>query len=149
MRSKQHASDGKDCLETHLIAYKPPRRDVDCRICQQLEGEGDTINIYDNHLHNYPTGCPRYITMSIENRNKIARKAKFCLRCHDPAYINTSATQASHDCLIGLNKKRSRYTYNFKGCFEHLWICIKHKKENNDMLKTFKDEISSRYQLNF
>ena len=51
--------------------------------------------------------------------------------------------------MIGFKKKQSRYTCNFKGCLDHLWIRIKHKKENNDMLKIFKDEISSRYQLNF
>ena len=38
-----------------LVAYKPPRRDENCRICNTLETEGDTENLYDDHIHNFPT----------------------------------------------------------------------------------------------
>ena len=37
-----------------LAAFKPPRRHENCRVCQQLEKEGDTRELYDDHIHNYP-----------------------------------------------------------------------------------------------
>ena len=70
-----------------LVAFDPPRRDPDCRICQTLEQHGDTEKIYEDHVHSFPTGCPRYIAMSIEQRNDTAAKAKLCMNCHEPKYF--------------------------------------------------------------
>merc|ERR1711888_177078 len=89
-----------------LIAYKPPRRDENCRICNMLETEGDTDNLYDDHIHNFPTGCPRYINMTMKQRADIARKAKLCLNCHDPEYTYKGVDR-NHNCSKG---KKSRYT---------------------------------------
>merc|ERR1711954_131958 len=89
-----------------LIAYKPPRRDENCRICNTLETEGDTENLYDDHIHNFPTGCPRYIKMTMKQRIEICRKAKMCLSCHDPEYTYKGFDK-NHNCGKG---KKSRYS---------------------------------------
>ena len=73
--------------ETVFVVYKPPRRDDDCRVCKYLDSEGDTQDLYDYHLHNYPSGCPRYIQMSIYERNTLCFNAKICMKCHDPEYV--------------------------------------------------------------
>ena len=67
-----------------LVFYKPPRRDENCRICNALNAKGDTNMLYENHHSNFPTGCPRYIGMTVEERNSIAKSSKICLKCHDP-----------------------------------------------------------------
>ena len=68
-----------------LAVFKPPRRHEDCRICNQLNKNGDTRMLYDNHSSNFPTGCPRFIVMSIEERVKVCKDAKICIKCHDPS----------------------------------------------------------------
>ena len=38
-----------------LQVFNPPRKHNSCRICVTLETEGDTSELYDNHIHSYPT----------------------------------------------------------------------------------------------
>ena len=80
-----------------MTLYARPKKLNDCRICKELEAKGDTADLYENHLGNYPTGCPRYIRMSVEERSEIAKAAKFCLKCHDPVYVYKSLSQALRD----------------------------------------------------
>ena len=65
-----------------MAMYAKPRKMNNCRICKELETKGDTRDLYENHLGNYPTGCPRYMAMTVEERSEIASSAKFCLKCH-------------------------------------------------------------------
>ena len=139
-----------------LSVYKPPRRDEKCRICTTLEAEGDTENLYDNHLSNFPTGCPRYIGMQVEKRFKFAVKAKLCLKCHDPEYIykpkdpRNKQQDPNHKCFVNANKK-SRYTCADKSarCLWHMWVCCRHKEENKPGLEKFKEEINRKFSLEF
>ena len=87
-----------------LVAYKPPRRDEKCRVCNALEAQGDTRDLYDGHLHNYITGCPRYIAMSVEERNDIVYKARICRFCHDPDYV--FQRNSNHNCPVRSKKKK-------------------------------------------
>ena len=132
----------------NLVSYNPPRRDDKCRICKQLEAKGDTVQLYDNHVSSYPTGCPRYMAFSVEQRSKIAGSAKLCIRCHDPDYILNRAKIRDHNCPIKIQKK-SRYTCSVDACLIHMWICMSHKSENMPGLVKFKDEISRKFQLDF
>ena len=126
-----------------LIAYKPPRRDENCRICNTLETEGDTENLYDDHFHNFPTGCPRYILMNMKQRFDICRKAKLCLNCHDPEYT-FKATDKNHNCAKG---KKSRYTCTSSSCRKHMWVCERHRRENKDALERFKEEYQKNHKM--
>ena len=110
-----------------MIAYNPPRRDENCRICLTLESRGDTSQLYDNHIHSYPTGCPRYISFSVEERQKVCMEAKLCMKCHDPEYV-WKKNDNNHKCPIksGSNR-RSRYSCTERSCASHMWICTRHK----------------------
>ena len=131
-----------------LIAYKPPRRDDGCRICLALEARGDTNLLYDDHVHNYPTGCPRYMAFSIEERIKIAQEARLCMKCHNPEYV-WKKVDKDHDCPIKPGMSKSRYTCSVPNCTNHMWTCIRHRKDNGDKLKKFKEEILRKYTLDF
>ena len=41
-------------------AFRRPTKLSNCRICKVLETRGDNQNLYEDHLGNYATGCPRY-----------------------------------------------------------------------------------------
>ena len=84
-----------------LVAYRPPQRDENCRICNALSAKGDTAHLYDGHLNSFPTGCPRYIGMNIEERRSIAVAAKLCLRCHDPDYVYDPRNK-NHNLYVSL-----------------------------------------------
>ena len=141
-------SGGIDGSEPNLVAYKPPRRDEDCRICNTLETRGDTANLYDNHLHSYATGCPRYIELSVKERLKVAKDAHMCLKCHDPSYV-FKPSDKNHDCPIKPGKKSKRYSCTKDNCTNHLWICTWHKEENKDKLHEFKQDFSKNFNLEF
>ena len=57
----------QDDLVVHkgLVIHKR-KRDDNCRVCKVLELRGDTLELYDGHFSNYPTGCPRYVSFNIE-----------------------------------------------------------------------------------
>ena len=130
-----------------LVMYRPPQRDENCRICNALSSKGDTAELYDGHLNSFPTGCPRYIGMTIEERREIAVAAKLCLRCHDPTY-KYDPKNKNHNCLIK-SKKPSRYTCKDVKCSMHMWCCVKHKDVNRSCLSKFQEEIRSKFQLEF
>ena len=134
---------GKQAPVHGLLAYKPPRRDENCRICNTLDTEGDTDSLYDDHLHNFPTGCPRYISMTMKRRVEICKKAKLCLNCHDPEYT-FKRMDKNHSCSKG---KKSRYICTNSTCRRHMWICEMHKNENKEALEKFQDEYQRNHKL--
>ena len=133
-----------------LFSFKS-KRDESCRICKALEARGDTLQLYDGHFSNYPTGCPRYIAFNIEERRKIATEAKFCWLCHDPKYFHNQSTYRKHrdeDCYVGRGKK-TRFTCTVQGCKLHMWVCLKHRDGNREALEKFKKEIEDKHGLLF
>ena len=121
-----------------LVAYNSPRNDLDCRICQILESNGDTDSLYENHYSNFATGCPRYIVMSMEDRARVARLAKICLNCHNPDY-RWKRQDKDHKCgTVSVNGKKSCYACTVEKCKTHLWVCVTHKDQNKSVLERFK-----------
>ena len=49
-----------------LVAYKPSRRYESCCVCNQLEAQRETTDLYDNHLHNYIPSCSQYICYEVK-----------------------------------------------------------------------------------
>ena len=131
------------------IAYKPPKRDESCRVCKTLELKGDTYQLYDDHLHSYPSGCPRYIAMTVEERLQIACAAKLCLSCHDPEYIFIMRDKDHRlKCPIVVRGK-SRFSCSVDNCTQHMWVCVRHKSENRQRLGKFKEEIDNKFGISF
>ena len=81
-RGGQNRSPGLKGVQTPSLAmFKPPRRYEECRVCNHLSKNGDTDMLYDNHSSNFPTGCPRYIGMTIKERATVCKAAKICIKC--------------------------------------------------------------------
>ena len=127
-----------------LQVYKPPRKDNNCRICLTLEAEGDTQDLYEDHLHNYATGCTRYIMMSVAERLRVASKAKLCLKCHDPEYVFKKFDK-QHKC-IGNSKRKGKFTC--RSCSYHMWVCKRHPEDNKEFMHKFKEKYLNDYKLN-
>ena len=113
-----------------MVAYNPPRRDEGCCVCLTLEARGDTNQLYDNNIHSFPTGCPTYISFSVEERQKVAAEARLCLKCHDPEYV-WKKNNRDHNCPVkpGMNRK-SHYKCTDQSCTNQMWICSCHKQQN-------------------
>ena len=47
------------------------------------------IYLFENHLSDYPTGCPKFIEATPELRKSLVAKIKFCRQCFNPAVIFT------------------------------------------------------------
>ena len=130
-----------------MTFFTKPRKLNDCRICKELEAKGETDELYENHLGNYPTGCPRYIKMSTEERSEIAKAAKYCLKCHDPVYVYKSLSQALRDhksCPMATKEKKSKFTCTVKNCNFHMWVCFKHKDQNQVELAKFGEDLKKK-----
>ena len=130
-----------------LTVYNPPRRDESCRVCNALEAKGDNNQLYDGHVNSFPTGCPRYMALSVEQRFEVAFLAHLCVKCHDPEYIHKFKDK-DHNCVVKGSKK-SRYTCSEPGCLFHMWICKRHKDQNAKYLKKFQEEIRTKFKLDF
>ena len=124
--------------------FKGGKKLPNCRICKALEEKGDNKDLYEEHQGNYPTGCPRYCSMTTEERKEIALAAKFCLRCHDPKVIfKTRDPSFKHDCPVSATRK-NRFSCSVQRCALHSWICTNHKKENKTMMDKFTEELTRR-----
>ena len=122
--------------------FRGPQKQPNCRICKVLEGRGDTYNLYENHVGNYPTGCPRFAGLTTEERFEVTKESKMCLRCLDPK--STWVQRDGHKgCQISKTKK-NRFSCTNDRCVWHSWICSTHKEENKDLLNKFSAELSKR-----
>ena len=112
-----------------LAMFKPPRRHEDCRICNKLSKTGDTKMLYDNHSSSFPSGCPRFIGMSIAERVKVCKDAKICVKCNDPSYVWKFADIRTnkHKCVSKSSK--SRYVWIAMFIFGVV-VFIKQKMKN-------------------
>ena len=128
--------------------FSKPKRDENCRICKMYDSKGDTRNLYDDHHSNYATGCPRYIELKVEERFEVAKEVKLCLSCHDPKYIwKFKDPVHMKDCIVKKGKK-TKFTCRNENCNMHLWVCSRHKDENEAAAQSFLHELKKK-GLNF
>ena len=121
--------------------FKDVRRNSDCRICGQLEADGVTDNLYEDHISTYPTGCPKFISMKMVKRKDIAIKAKFCLWCLDPEVIYETGHRDK--CRVKTGKIK-RYSCEVTNCKNHMWLCSFHKQSNSNQLKKHQEELKRK-----
>ena len=121
------------------VFQRGPRKMPECRICQRLEQRGDNRNLYDDHVNNYATGCPRFAGLTNEERATIAREAKFCLSCFDPKVIFKGRGPAGHECSVTRDRK-NRFSCLEPNCTWHSWVCCSHKDTNRGKLEKFVEE---------
>ena len=108
-------------VQPSFAMFNPPRRHENCRICIHLRKNGETRLLFDNHNSNFPSGCPRFICMSIAERVKVCKDANICFRCNDPAYVWKfgDIKADKHKCVSRFSK--SRYVCQNSSCNIHIW----------------------------
>ena len=117
---------------SHASRPFTPFRFEACRICCQLEKDGDTDDIYEDHTNKYPFGCPRFAQMTTRSRAKMANQIMLCLFCLDGKFVRKSG--AAHANCPTLQKTQS-YTCKANNCNLHYLICEKHVKVNKEALE--------------
>ena len=107
----------------------------ECRVCGQLEAEGVTVGLYENHASNFTTGCPKFQAMSCDERRDICIRAKICLRCSDPKVIHS--VRHRNECRV-TSKQKFWYTCTqHPKCLQHSWVCGYHRAENKAKIEDF------------
>ena len=124
------------------VAFRPPRRHEQCRVCNQLSVEGDTAGLYDNHTHDVAQGCPRFVGMGQKKRADIASKVKLCLSCLDAEFISKPGSVHT-DCPVKATEKKF-YSCVKQDCMKHFLICLNHKAQNKEKMDKSKDFWSKR-----
>ena len=117
---------------TSAVKYDPPQRDVKCRICVTLEGEGETDGVYDDHYHNVASGCPKFAAMPIDIKIKYVYKAQLCPDCFDASFQKKKG-QPHVDCPI--RSRKAFYTCKGDGCTRHFWLCKTHEFLNRQSFR--------------
>ena len=123
------------------VFFRSAQRFDDCRVCTHIEATtGAQPGLYENHLSNYATGCPKFIEASTEFRKNIANKIKLCRQCFHPDVIFNK----DHISVCPFAKKKNNYSCRNKNCKEHMWICLLHKRENKESMEKFKKSLQRK-----
>ena len=129
------------------VFFRPAQRFEDCRICIHLSStSGSHGDLFDNHLSNYLTGCPKFVEATTEMRKTLVNKVQTCPQCFHPDIIFTR--DHIKDCPF--SKKKNNYSCQNRNCREHMWICLQHKSANKLAMQKFRtDLLQSGHNLAF
>ena len=139
-----------------MTIYRSPQRFSECRICDLYVGfQNPPANLHENHLSDWVTGCPVFMELSTVEKFRKAREAEFCIKCFDKdikynngAHMNKESDQIV-PCYVTKETKH-RYSCLDKTCLNHMWICRKHKKLNEETMKKQQTKLKkSGASLNF
>ena len=50
------------------VNFPKPRKLSSCRICKVLEVQGKHDNLYEGHISDYATGCPKFVNLGTEQQ---------------------------------------------------------------------------------
>ena len=136
-----------DDFKTHSVGT----RYGGCRVCQYLDRSGNHKgNLYMGHYANYPTHCPQWAPMTIEERIKVIKEIGMCMICLNPKYtVKTEAEKKKHQnsqCSVRKYNKKNKYTCLNTDCSTHSWLCLAHKEENKPLYDTHQKEFIERQQ---
>ena len=104
------------------------------------------MDLFENHLSNYPTGCPKFIEKTSEQRRGLVDKVRFCRQCLNPEIIYTQDHLKTCTFSKQDPSRKSRYTCTKDSCRTHMWICLVHKQANKKKMEQFKVELSNKGQ---
>ena len=121
--------------------FSTPERNENCRVCKQLQLEGKTDGVFDNHLSIYPTGCPLFAKMYTSQRRAIANILKLCFQCMDP----NLEWDTSHKPNCRVEKAKIKgYTCTSSRCRTHMWLCNFHRAVNKADLERQKANMQKK-----
>ena len=116
--------------------FPKPSYYADCRICKVLQTQGET-GLFEKHVSDYATGCPKFAGLGNEQRLVVATEAKFCLKCmNKDVKFNR---QHMKECPT-ISKKNS-YSCKFEKCSFHMWVCNKHQDENKVHMERLQEQL--------
>ena len=128
---------------TAEIFFRQPQHYGECRVCVHLAAlKKNHQNLFENHLSNYPTGCPKFIEASMDLKKNLVEKIKFCPQCFNPDIVFTR--DHISDCQFTKSPKKNAYICTIPSCKTHMWICLLHKRENRQQMERFKDDLQRR-----
>ena len=129
-----------------------PERNDDCRICQLINKQGNKKNLqlFENHLHQHPTGCPIFMNMKVRERSKWAEDAQICPYCLNGKVIvdKEHVKECKRKGLPGYMKIN---TCASPACRKHVWVCIEHADSANkiQLQKTKKSLFNKGFEFSF
>ena len=105
-----------------------------------LENQGETLGLFENHVSDFATGCPKFAAMTIDQRMVIARDAKYCVNCM--AKDVKFSFQHNRECSV--KKKKGLYSCKKSSCLLHMWLCSKHLSDNREQLEKFDRQLQAK-----
>ena len=133
---------------TAEIFFRVAQRYEECRVCTHLSATSQHHpDLFENHVSNYVTGCPKFIEASTEKRLGLATKIKLCRQCFHPEVIFVD-TDHFRECQF--SQKKNSYSCQNKNCRDHMWICLAHKVDNRKAMQKFQRDLKKQgYNLAF
>ena len=90
---------------------------VSSALQEEIQANGDTHQLYDGHVHSFPTGHPRYVAMSVDERLKVAILTKLCV-AKEPGTVDGAREYEAKNTNV------SEFGVNFKTpVFDHSPCC--------------------------
>ena len=132
--------DPQPLLPTGHINFPQPKKLPTCRICLVLKSQGDTIGLFEKHVSDYATGCPKFASLGTDQRMVTAREAKFCVNCMSKD--TKFSWQHNKDCPV--KKKKGMYSCKKDSCLLHMWLCSKHQAENREQMEKFDEQLQDK-----
>ena len=109
------------------LYFRQPQHYGECRVCVHLVAtRSNHPNLFENHLSNYPTGCPKFMEATTEARKTLVYKIKICTQCFHPDVIFNQA----HLKTCVFEKKKNKFSGTEESCKTHMWICLPQKYKN-------------------
>ena len=135
----------RDIIPEAAVTFPTAQRHEQCRICNQLNVEGDTTDLYDGHTSDMAQGCPRFIKMGQQKRFDIAKNAKLCLDCLDADYVFRPNVYHK-DCLARADGEKKGFSCNSSkpDCRKHFLICRQHQTLNKKKMDRTKEKWSKK-----
>ena len=125
--------------------FKQPKRVSNCRICVVLESDG-AADLYDNHISDSVTGCPKFQAMTSDERRSICMRAKLCMKCCDHKIIFDARHR--RDCTVTKKNKIYVTCANHPDCVMHSWLCGYHQEANQPKLTEFSNKFKIQPPVN-
>ena len=113
------SSQAQPLLTSLQSKFRNAVRNEKCKVCKELEANGDTDNLYEDHFGTTPYGCPRFAALGTAERKQMVFKLRCCKFCLDTDYVHRRPTDRHKNCPAFAKTQ----TYNCEKCKIHYLIC--------------------------
>ena len=140
-KTSSNAAIVPSCVPAGYTTFSKPQNFPDCRVCKVLETQGGHNScLFEKHISDYVTGCPKFASLGNAQRLVVAKEAKFCLKCmgKDVKF----STQHNRQCPV--ISKKSSFSCKAEKCFFHMWVCSKHDEENKSAMERFSSQLRTK-----